>query len=284
MSAVIPEQWIEMQRRQGHDVCLVLDALNEKRAQQALLSERAYERYCSVYSQTAVAELAHAGPCLILLGPDDRECLNELLNAPERHWGWLTSIARGDLPALLKHWRERFLVGTRPNQGLYRFQDNRVLTRALEYLLPDALPAFLGPTLSACYWQGQCWAVTDNPAPGHYPLPDTPGWLHVPMPSATAAHIREANARRFLLEQHQQAFLRLGAQRPSQAWIRQQRELADTWGWLASEQLEFLLSHSLKYPSFELPVQWHPRAQETPTEHFERINQTARFWAGEGAL
>lgn len=284
MNPVVPEQWIEMQRHQGRDVCLVLDALSESGVHQALLSTRAYDRYCSVYSQTPVAELAQAGPCLILLDPDDRGHLRELLNAPERHWGWLASIVRGHLPALLKHWRERFLIGTRPNLGLYRFQDNRVLARALEHLPQDTLPAYLGPAISACYWQGQCWAMTENPAPGDYPLPDAPGWLQVPMPAATAANIREANARRFLLEQHQQAFLHLAAQRPAQAWISQQRVLADTWGWWTSEQWEFLLSHSLKSPAFELPAQWYPRAQETPAEHFERIRLTAKFWAAEGEL
>jgi hypothetical protein len=33
------------------------------------------------------------------------------------------------------------------------------------------LPAYLGPTISLCYWQTDAWRVADNPAPGSYPVP-----------------------------------------------------------------------------------------------------------------
>lgn len=52
MSPVRPSQWMDEQRGQGRDVCLVLDAQHEIEARTALLSERAHERYASVYSQT----------------------------------------------------------------------------------------------------------------------------------------------------------------------------------------------------------------------------------------
>lgn len=219
MSQVMPDQWLAAQRGEGRNVCLVLDAQNEIEARTALLRERAYNRYSSVYSQTPVAELAAAGPFLIELDSADSEYLTELLHAPERNWGWLASIAQGDLPAWLAHWRARCLVGTSPNRALYRFQDNRVLARALQYLPIDSLAAYLGAAISVCYWQGEHWAITDNPMPGEYPLPQAPTWLSVPSTSAQLTAIRETNALRFLLDQHQQAYLKVAQQQHVLEWI-----------------------------------------------------------------
>lgn len=279
-----PHQWLDEQRHQGRELCLILDALHQMEVRQVLLKARAFDRYASVYSQTPVAELANAGPYLIVIDRGDTEQVSKLLEAPERNWGWLASIARGDFPALLQHWRERILVGTRPNQGLYRFHDNRTLTRALEHISVDVLPAYLGPAISLCYWQGEHWAVTDNPMPGEFPVPDAPQWLQVPAPPITQARLREINAHRYLLAQHQHAYLQLAAQCPASEWISKQRQHADAWGWNTPEQLEFLLTHSLQAPGFELPVQWHPRPHETPDTHFERVLHATKFWAGEGPL
>ncbi|WP_019412034.1 DUF4123 domain-containing protein [Pseudomonas psychrophila] len=195
-----PRQWMDEQRGQGRDVCLVLDSQNEIEARQGLLNGRAHDRYHSVYSQTPVAELASAGPFLIGLDSTDTERLAELLNAPERNWGWLASLAPGDLPLWLEHWRARILVSARPERALYRFQDNRVLSRALRHLSAEQLPAYLGQAISVCYWQGEQWATTDNPAPGKYVLPEAAAWLSVPDANPQRVVIQEANALRFLID------------------------------------------------------------------------------------
>ena len=284
MSLVIPHQWIDEQRGQGRDVCLVLDAQHEIEARTALLSERAHDRYCSVYSQTPVAELAAAGPFLIVLDSADIARMTELLRAPERNWGWLASIAPGDLPVWLAHWRARCLVGVSSNRALYRFQDNRVLTRALGHLPVGTLPAYLGSAISVCYWQGDQWASVDNPMPGEYPLPIVASWLNVPATNSQRAAICEANALRFLMEHHQQACLHVVKQLPLLEWIRLQCKQADDWGWGRAEQLEFLLTHSLKFPGYELPVQWHPHPEENAAEHFQRVNHIAILCSAQGAV
>lgn len=284
MSPVLPSQWMDEQRGQGREVCLVLDSQKEIEARTGLLNGRAHNRYYSVYSQTPVAELANAGPFLIGLDTADSECLTELLSAPERHWGWLASLAPGDLPAWLEHWRARLLIGTRPERALYRFQDSRVLTRALRHLSADLLPAYLGQAISVCYWQGEQWAVTDNPAPGEHPLPDVPAWLNAPDVNSQQAVIQEANALRFLMEQHQLGCLQVVDRFALLEWISLRCKQADAWGWGESEQLEFLLTHSLKFPGYELPVQWHPHPHEDSAAHFQRISQMAKFCAGEGAV
>lgn len=284
MNPPLPRQWIDEQRHQGHELCLILDSLSEMEARQTLLNGRAHDRYAGVYQQTPAAKLANAGPYLIVIDSADTEHVCALLQAPERNWGWLASIAPGELPALLQHWRERCLVGTRPNLAMYRFHDNRVLSRAFEYLSVDALSTYLGPAISVCYWQGEHWAVIANPAPGEYPMPDEPQWLQVPTPQSIRAHLRETNAHRYLLAQHQHAYLQLAAQCQAWEWISEQRQHADAWGWNTPEQLEFLLTHSLQTPGFELPVQWHPRPDETPDAHFERVLHAPKYWAGEGPL
>ena len=277
-----PVQWIEAQRKRGHELCLMLDTFDHKPVLQTLLKGRAHDRYSSLYSQTPIAELAGIGPFLIMLDSGDTQPLTELLNSPERHWGWLVSIAAQDFPALVQHWRERILVGQRPDQGIYRFHDNRVLGRALSSMPPEARPAYLGPAHSVCYAQGEHWLSADNRAPGQHPLPEQPHWLQVPVPPEQRARIRETNAHRFLLAHHQVAYLQLAEHRDPFDWLRLQRGRAEGWGWHAPHQLEFLLVSSLSTPEFEIPMQWHPRPYEEPGEHFERVCQEAKLLQGKG--
>nr|WP_314483653.1 DUF4123 domain-containing protein [uncultured Pseudomonas sp.] len=278
-----PVQWIEVQRKRGHELCLMLDTFDQKPVLKALLNGRAHDRYSSLYSQTPIAELASVGPFLIMLDSGDTQPLTELLNSPERHWGWLVSIAAQDFPALVQHWRERILVGQRPDQGIYRFHDNRVLGRAVSFLSPEELPAYLGPAFSLCYWQSEHWLSADNPTPGQHPLPEQAQWLRVPLPPEQRARLRETNAHRFLLAHHQVAYLQLAEHRDPFAWLRQQRETAEGWGWHAPHQLELLLASSLSTPEFEMPVQWHPRPHEEVSAHFKRVSKEAKLLQGKGA-
>jgi len=184
MSQSFVPHWLIEQHRADRLLCLVLDSQNERDMRQRWLKSSRYEQYASVYGETVVAELADTGPFLFTFDqPDDRR-LDALLDRPDSHWGWLASLGQGELKAWVRHWQERLLVGTRPHQALYRFHDNRVLARALEHLPVEALPAYLGPAISVCYWQGSHWQSTDNPAPGTNPLPDSPPWRFVwPMPT-----------------------------------------------------------------------------------------------------
>lgn len=280
----LPHQWMTEQRRSGHDICLVLDSQTERQTRQWLLKNCPFDQVRSVYAQTPVADLADAGPFIFRLDQRNDAAMNELLASPQRHWGWLVSIAKGELPQLVKHWQERLIMGAQPHQALYRFHDNRVLSRALEHLPVDAYPAYLGPAISVCYWQGARWASAHNPDPGLHPVPDQPLWHQVPVPAQQAMDIRLINARRYLLAEHTQAFARLAGQHDPEAWLRDRLRQAETWNWRAPEQLEFLLTESLKAPAFELPPHWQVRAGESPAEHFERVHREAEFWQGDASL
>lgn len=279
MTDPVVQSWLFEQHHADRLVCLVLDSQNERDMRQRWLKSSRYEQYASVYGETVVAELADTGPFLFTFDqPDDRR-LDALLDRPDSHWGWLASLGQGELNAWVRHWQERLLVGTRPHQALYRFHDNRVLARALEHLPPEALPAYLGPAISVCYWQGSHWQSTDNPAPGTYPLPDSPPWLHLPMPDEQAMEIRLANAHRFLLAEHVQAYSGLAGSQDPHIWLRERLAQAQAWGWLAPERLEFLLIQSLHIPT--LAPHWQPRPDETPDEHFDRVYLLSKSWSGE---
>lgn len=198
MSDLSPWQWMANQLKKDHALCLILDSEGALDVRQFLLEGRGSDQYRSVYSDTQIADLADLGPFIFLIDNPDDERIRELLKASERNWGWLASIHKDDLASLTQHWRERMIVGTRPNQALYRFHDNRVLTRALEHIPESARPAYLGPAISVCYWQGMHWAEAHNPAPGEHPVPTDPAWLSIPTPKNQAMDTLHSNIYRHL--------------------------------------------------------------------------------------
>jgi hypothetical protein len=284
MSPSTVQQWLAGQRRLGHAVCLVLDSEDERELRQALITRLRYDQYLSVYGETAVADLADAGPFIFTVEPPDERLLDALLTRPQSHWGWLASIAPGGLSTLVKHWRERLLVGVRPHQALYRFHDNRVLARALARLPTEAVPGYLGPAISVCYWQGAHWHSLDNPTPGTHPLPQQPMWLQLPVSAEHSRDIRLANAHRYLLAEHLAAYVQLAARQAPDAWLREQVMQAEIWGWEQPAQLQFLLTQSLQATDYSLAAHWQTKAEETPDEHFERVFRLSAFWQGEEPL
>lgn len=284
MTRSFPHRWLIEQQRLGHALCIVLDSENEHPIRQTLLKSRRPDQYLSIYGQTLVAELGDAGPFVFSVERPGDEPINELLDRPDSHWGWLASLPEGGLPTLVGHWRERLIIGERPQQALYRFHDNRVLARALKNLPVEAYPAYLGPALSVCYWQGTGWASTRNPAPGIYPVPDSPLWLQVPATPQQAAQARLLNARRFLLAEHVQAFATLAEQQDPEVWLRATLDQAGAWHWQAPEQLEFLLTQGLQAPAHDLASYWQVRPAERPDEHFERVRLMTAFWQGDAQL
>ncbi|MFJ2463759.1 DUF4123 domain-containing protein [Pseudomonas sp. NPDC087615] len=284
MTDSLPRQWMREQQRSGFALCVVLDSQNERDLRQSLLKTSQFDQCLSVYGETLVADLADAGPFIFTFDQPDDSRISELLKNPQRNWGWFASLQKGDLSRLVKHWHERLIIGARPHQALYRFHDNRVLSRALAHLPEDAWPAYLGPAISVCYWQGTHWQGTNNPAPGSYPVPDQPLWHQVPAPNQQTDEIRRSNAHRYLLAEHVQAYAKLAEHHDPDTWLRNRLAQAQMWGWLAPEQLEFLLTQSLQAQGYTLAPHWQVRAGETPSEHFERVSQTTAFWQGEAAL
>lgn len=275
MNTLPPDHWLEMQRRHVRDICLILNQNSEYLTAHTFLNGRESQAYCSVYSQTLVSRLASAGPFIIVLNSTDREQLTEIFKSPERNWGWLASIASGTLPALAQHWRARCLAGAAPHRVLYRFEDNRVLNRALAHLPPELHGAYLGPAISVCRWHDDHWAITDNPAPAEYPLSETLDWLNIPPNLDMLDSIHALNAHHHLLVEHYDQYRQLAARQMPFVWLKGKRKQARQWGWRDQQKLEFLLARSLHSPDFELPRAWHPRDDEDPATHFERVSHLA---------
>ncbi|VVP61872.1 hypothetical protein PS870_06466 [Pseudomonas fluorescens] len=281
MMVATPRQWITDQLELDHALCLILDSEGELDVRQVLLNSSDPDQHRRVYDETAASDLADAGPFIFLIDNPDDERINELLKVPERNWGWLASIQKDDLSALTQHWRERLIIGTRPNQALYRFHDNRVLTRALGHIPEEARPEYLGPAISVCYWQGASWGVTHNPAPGEHPVPADPLWLNVPASASQSMDMRQSNLYRYLWAEHSDELMRLSQRQAPSAWLAEQLSQAQQWGWSIPEQVHFLIINKLSEADPLILKNWLPHADETPQAHYERLFNESKFWSGE---
>lgn len=280
MMTVHPRQWMIEQLKLDHSLCLILDSEGELYVRQALLNTSGPDQHCSVYSETQVADLADAGPFIFLINNPDDERIKELLKVPERNWGWLASIRKGELSALTQHRRERLIIGARPNQALYRFHDNRALTRALGYIPKEARPEYLGPAISVCYWQGTQWAVIQNPAPDNYPVPADPTWLNVPAPASLSMEMLHSNIYRYLWAEHSNDLMRLSQRQDPSTWLAEQLAQVQQWGWSDPEQVHFLIINKLNETEPPIIKNWPPHAGEMPQVHYERLLGEVKFWSG----
>jgi hypothetical protein len=267
----LPVQWMAEQSQRGRHLCLILDSTAVPGIHQALLHQLTHEHYRSVYRETAVAALSVGGPFIFSIDSLNPSSLNELFEGQTRDWGWLASIENHSIAILVKHWRERLLIGKRPQQALYRFHDNRVLARALAHLPESAYPEYLGPVISACFWQGEQWATVDNPASGEYPVPDAAQWLATPAPVNQERAILLVNVGQYLLAEHSEDLARLPEALSPRAWLIAQLDLAQRWGWQTPEQLHFLVVERLRETHTPGIKNWEPRPGEHAQAHFERL-------------
>ncbi|MEB0079629.1 DUF4123 domain-containing protein [Pseudomonas sp. CCI3.2] len=274
-----PNSWMAEQSRLARSTYLILNSDGEQETRQAFLAVEQTPEYISVYAQTPISDMV-TGPLILKISSPMRPLLTSLFETPERNWGWLVSCKGDHLAAMANHWRARIIIGQRPEQSLYRFHDNRVLARALNHLNAEALPEYLGPIASVLYWNGQEWAVGENPSPGVYPVPVNPAWLSVPVPAARSRAILHANIGRHLLEDHTEAIVDLAESVNTSHWITEQLDLADDWGWTTPEQLEFLITQRLKEEKVKNIKSWLPLSGETSQVHFERIYKEAKSWSG----
>ncbi|MHA6163123.1 DUF4123 domain-containing protein [Pseudomonas sichuanensis] len=272
MSAPTPWQWMARERASGRDIVLILDAGFD--ARQALMARLGSERWCALYHQTEVAHLAAHGPVCFLIGEGEVRLLQSLLEAPHDNWGWLASLAPGELAAWVEHWRARLLLGQRPQRALYRFHDNRELARVMT--VPEHRAAWLGQAISVCYWQATAWQVVDNPAPRAYPAPSDPSWFPSPAEAASDGVVL-ANAHRYLCSRHLPAYSALAESQPPLDWLASQLRQSRAWGWHTGEAIEFLLMLSLHSPGYEVPRECAPLVDESPQVHLERLRLRTVF-------
>ncbi len=275
------EQWLQEQSLQGRHLYLMLESDGQQDECNSLARDLQTDQCRNLYVGTPADSLSNVGPYLFQIDSMAHPAIQALLKTPERHWGWLASSTSSDLDVLVEHWQARLIIGERPNQAVYRFHDNRVLTRALAHLQPEQRPDYLGPITSVCYWQTEQWSVADNPDPAPRPLPADPAWLSTPIPAPIATRVQFDNARRYLMREHTGSLLALAEQQDIDTWLRGQINLARDWGWQEPEQIHFLLTQSLQAADYTPPKAWLPQPHETPMLHFERLHLEALYWQGD---
>ncbi|KPY28067.1 MULTISPECIES: DUF4123 domain-containing protein [Pseudomonas syringae group] len=281
---ITPHLWSSVQTKLGLSLYLVLDSDGQLEERDALINSISNDGFRNLFLGTPANSLADSGPFIFQLVEADLLLIKDLIKSPERNWGWLASSPIHDIEVISTHMRERLVAGERPNQAIYRFHDNRVLTRALTHLDADQYPEYLGPISRVCYWDGSQWAVTENSNPGEHPLPASPAWLTIPQSEVASAAVEFDNIRRYLMIEHTETLAKLAEQENFDSWLCTQLELARTWGWKEPEQLHFFITQSLKAPEYHLPKSWFPHNAETPKAHFERIHEESLYWQGEGSL
>jgi hypothetical protein len=281
---ITPQFWSSAQSNLGLHLYLILDSDGQSDERDALRNMLTSDKHINLFLGTPASSLAENGPFIFQLEKPDFQTIVKLIDKPERNWGWFASSSVNDIGVVAAHFRARLIAGERPNQAIYRFHDNRVLTRALNYLGSDQYQDYLGPISSVCYWDGSQWSITENSNPGEHPLPASPAWLNIPQSEAASAAVEFDNIRRYLMVEHTEVLAKLAERENLDAWLRAQLELARTWGWKEPEQLHFFVDQSLKAPEYHLPKSWYPHHGEIPSAHFERIYEESLYWQGEVAV
>ena len=280
--SLLTSQWLSEQRRRQRQLLVIANPMAAPNPIPTLFANAPIRDYVKVYQGTPFENLAPLGPWLVRIDVSTMAALSALLQSPEHHWGWVASAEQLDMNEVVAHWQARMLIHDEDLRALYRFQDNRVISRHLQALDNEQIPLLLGPLCSALCWDGKQWISVDNPAPGTYPEPfDTP-WLQVPPAAEQSAAAQQATLETWLWENHLDATQQLLTHESLATWLLVQLDKADSWDWSRQEQIHFLLEHQLNTDLANLPA-WAPRAEETPAVHCLRAQQDI-LQANKGAL
>ena len=280
--SLLTSQWLGEQKRRQRQLLVIANPMAAPNPIPMLFAKAPIRDYVKVYQGTPFENLAPLGPWLVRIDVSTMAALSALLQSPEHHWGWVASAEQLDMNEVVAHWQARMLINDEGQRALYRFQDNRVISRHLQALDNEQIPLLLGPLCSALCWDGKLWISVDNPAPGTYPEPfDTP-WLQVPPTAEQSAAAQKATLETWLWENHLDATQQLLTRESLATWLQVQLDKADSWDWSRQEQVHFLLEHQLNTDLANLPA-WAPRAEETPDAHFVRAQQDI-LQANKGAL
>lgn len=264
--------WIAEQQRMNRDLFLVIDRLAEPDPIPELFAQGVMDQYLNLYQGTEWEEMADIGPWLVKLPDGHTEALTDLLETPQRNWGWLASATQLELSTFATHWRERMIIKENGAEALYRFQDNRVIAHHLASLTTSQIPLLLGPASAALCWHDHAWRRTDNNVPAHYSSPFDRPWLDVPEPAPVLRGIRRNNLQQWLWEQHPETTTRLASAEPLLPWLDRLLDTAEQWGWEETEQIRFLLHHQLDPKLAQAPF-WSARNDEAPDGHYQRCRR-----------
>lgn len=262
-------QWVLEQQRQQREIILVIDSMADPNPITYLFGADVMHDYARLYANSPLASFIESSPWLVRVSVQQLSTLTELLENPQRNWGWLASTTQTDIYAHAQHWLERALIDDGAQRSLYRLQDNRVMAHHLSALDASQRSLLLGELNSALCWGEEQWSVTDNPQPRRYPQPFATPWLNIAEPQAVTDAIVRHNLKQWLWDTYPHATFELLETQPLDPWLDENLQLAKTWGWSELTQLEFLLALKLQPETASSP-HWLPFESESSAQHFSR--------------
>lgn len=267
-----PIRWLAEQQGCGRQTVLIIDTQFAPDIIATLFTLAPIRDYRRLFQGTEFDNLLEQSPWLIRIDPTTLPAVERLLARPETNWGWFASASPLDLDELVRHWRDRMVIREGEQRWLYRFQDNRVISRHLKALDTQQIPLLLGPLAEALCWDGTGWQRFENRRPALYLPPFAMPWTEV-LESAAASEAIELRAlENWLWHHHPQATARLPIGGPLSVWLKSQLALAGEWGWDQAERIHFLVEHKLD-PALAQHDLWDTKPNETPAAHFQRVQR-----------
>lgn len=267
-------QWLTEQTKQQHSIYLMLDPLAEPNPVATLLTNQAIVGYTWLLHNTPYEGLRHASPSIIQIADITNQGVQELINHPEQNWGWFfTTSKQITMEQLIAHWQARLTLIYQQQEVFYRFQDNRVIVRALKAIPQDKYYQLLGQINQIALWDESEWQTYTNQAPRDYPLTSKENLIWaLPEPEHVARQIRLENLYDWAINTFaDEVFInaKFGGT-PFKDWLKEQLALLDKWQWHKEEQALFMIEQRLVYDQRQ-SNEWHPLPEETSIQHYERV-------------
>lgn len=267
------KQWLTEQIKQQRNIYLMLDPLTKPDPVATLLINQAIIGYTWLFHNTPYESLRHASPTIIQITNIHNQGIQKLIKTPETNWGWFFSTSpQTTMEQLIAHWQARLTLIYEQQEVFYRFQDNRVITRALKAIPKDQYFQLLGQINQVALWDERAWQIYTNEAPRDYPLTTKENLIWaLPEPAKVAQQIRLENLFDWAINTFaDDVFIqaKFGGM-PFKDWLKEQLTLLEKWQWPKEEQALFMVEQRLDYEQRQ-STEWQPRPEETPQRHYER--------------
>ena len=263
--------WLTEQLNQQKSIYLMLDPLAEPNPVATLLTNQAIVGYTWLLHNTPYESLRYASPTIIQITDINNQGVQALINHPEQNWGWFFSTNHQvTMEQLIEHWQARLILIYEQQEVFYRFQDNRVIVRALNAIPQDRIYQLLGQISEIMLWDENHWQRYANPKPIDYPLTTKENlvWA-LPEPAHVTKQIHYSNLHDWLINTFD--IDTLASIEPNiPDWLTEQLTLADHYQWQTQSQCQYLIEQKL-IPEQANSDQWQPLESETPDAHYQRL-------------
>lgn len=265
--------WLTEQQQNQQAIYLMLDPLAEPNPVATLLTNQAIMGYTWLLHNTPYESLRYASPTIIQIADINNQGVQELINHPEQDWGWFFTTSRQvTMEQLIAHWQARLTLIYEQQEVFYRFQDNRVIIRALKGIPKDQYFQLLGQTNQVALWHENEWQIYTNETPREYILTTKENLIWaLPEPAKVTHQVLFNNLHDWLMNTFSLDTLTQSAIEPNiPDWLEAQITLAETYQWHTQSQCQYLIEQKLIAEQAH-SEQWQPLDGETPETHYQRM-------------